>query len=255
MMESKVQSIDRMFDIIELLSREQDGLGLTEIAARVDLPKSTVFRLLDSVKKRGYVEKTAAQDRYRLGLSFVELCGMYLNSLELKTESLPFLRDLAAATGRTTFLAIRDGLDVVYIDRIERHSDLRKYSIIGQRVPLHCTALGKSLLLGMTEEKIRDLYRNQPMRRKGPRSRSDLESLLAELTSARPRGWTYDDEEAMADVRCAAAPIKDYRGDVIAAVSVSWIIKEAPGMDGKQYAPQVVAAARSISRRMGCAAY
>ena len=168
---SGVQSLDRAFDILELLSEARDGASLTDIAARLGLHTSTVYRLLSALRKRGYAEQTASRGVYRLGLELVRLCGPYLNSLELKTEAEPAIRQLSQATGQTVFLAILQNDEVVYIDKVEQFNSLRKYSIIGQRRPLHCTSLGKALLLGMSEPEIVGLYcRAQP---RGAHARDD----------------------------------------------------------------------------------
>jgi len=250
-MEVKVQSIDRVFDIIELLSRSPEGLSLTEISVSLGLAKSTAFRLIASVIQRGYVEKTADGLKYHLGIALVDLCSMYLHSLELKTESLPYLRDLAGKTGKTTFLATRDGSEIVYIDRITQHSDLRKYSIIGQRVPAHATSLGKALMMDLSETEIRSLYPVPELTKLCDGTISNVDSLLANLAICRERGWSLDDQEAVPDIRCLGAPIRDYRGNIIAAVSVSWIIREEPEETGSRYAPLVMQTAAAISKRMG----
>ena len=93
-----VQSIERVFDILELLSKEQNGLQLTEIGRRLDLHKSTVYRLLAVLRKRGYIEKSESTNRYRIGVGFIELSSMYLNNVELKTEAEPYLRKLSQTT-------------------------------------------------------------------------------------------------------------------------------------------------------------
>jgi len=145
----KVQSVDRTFDILELLSKEKNGLSLTEISKNLDL---------SVLKKRGYIEQIKNRGIYKMGMEFVELCSNLLNNLELKTEADPFLRKLSMLTNQTVFLAIYQDNSVVYIDKVEQYNSLRKYSIIGQRRPLHCTALGKSLLAGFSEFEIRQLY-------------------------------------------------------------------------------------------------
>src|SRR5688572_16877237 len=118
-MRDTVQSVDRAFDILEILATEKGGMGVTEIARRIGLHKSTVHRLLTSMASRGYIEKDETTGTYRLGLKLVELCSLYLNSLELKTEAQPYLRKLAALTAQPVHLAILDRHEAVYIDKIE----------------------------------------------------------------------------------------------------------------------------------------
>lgn len=246
----KVQSLDRAFDILELLSKEQHGLTLTEIGNRLDLHKSTVYRLLQALKQRGYIEKSA-QANYRLGMEFIELSSLYLNNLELKTEAQPILRELSTLTGNTAFLAALQESEVVYIDKMETHSSLRKYSIIGQRAPLYCTALGKSMLSGETEDQIRQLYRDLELKVFTDKTITSVDALVEEIEKTRRRGWSLDDEEYEDGLRCIGAPIRDYRNQVIAAVSTSGYASVITRERVEEIAGFVAKAARDISQRMG----
>ncbi|WP_455381856.1 IclR family transcriptional regulator [Salinispira pacifica] len=246
----KVQSLDRAFDILELLSREQQGLGLTEISCRLSLHKSTVYRMLQALRARGYIEK---RDRgsYRLGMEFIELTSLYLNNLELKTEAQPVLRELARLTGNTAFLAMLDEHEVVYIDKMETHNSLRKYSIIGTRAPLYCTGLGKSMLVGKTEVEIRQLYRDGDLKAFTSKTITSVSALVAEIAKTRDRGWSVDDEEYEAGIRCVGAPISDYRNRVIGAVSTSGLASVLTADRVEEIAGYVTKAAQDISRHMG----
>jgi IclR family KDG regulon transcriptional repressor len=246
----KVQALERAFDILELLSREQHGLSLTEIGNRLDLHKSTVYRLLYVLKQRGYIEKGDHGD-YRLGLEFIELASLHLNNLELKTEAQPVLRELSGKTGNTVFLATLQEAQVVYIDKMETFNSLRKYSIIGQRAPMYCTALGKAMLSGMPTLEVRRLFEGTPLRSFTPRTIVEMDALLAEIDKTRRRGWSIDDEEYEHGLRCIGAPIRDYREQVIAAVSTSGSTSMIPRKRVEEIAGFVVAAAADISRRMG----
>jgi len=246
-----VQSVERTFDIIEALSHEKDGLGLTDIGKRVGLHKSTVFRLLSSLAEKGYIDKNPKTANYRLSLKFIELSSTFLNNLELKTEALPFLKRLASLTTQAVYFAILDGWEVIYIEKVETFESIRKYDIIGKRAPSYCTALGKSLISGLSEDEIRERFQAIPLTAFTPNTITSLDRLLQEVDLIRARGWSEDDEEYEEGVRCIAAPIYDYRNCVIAALSTSGpkniISKDRTG-EISQY---VVEAARDISKRMG----
>lgn len=249
--ELKVQSLDRAFDILELLGLEQNGYTLVQISERLALPKSTVHRLLGVLIQRGFVRKAQETGRYRLGPGFIGLCSNYLNNLELKTESTPFMDELSVTTGNVVFLAIRQDDKMVYVDSKEQINSLRKYAIIGQRKPLYCTSLGKSLLIGLSDEEIRILLANETFERRGPNTHSNIESLLQDIRECRRRGWSLDDQEAEPAINCVAAPIRDYRGQVIAAVSTSWVLAQHPEMVPEQMAVLVKKCAANISFNMG----
>jgi IclR family KDG regulon transcriptional repressor len=249
-MQNTVQSIERAFDILELLSHEPRGMNLTKIGAQLDLHKSTVHRLLSVLKKRGYVEKDEESGRYRMGPGFVELSSLFLNSIEMKTEAEPHLRKLSQITGHTVFLATLQGVEVVYLDKVEQYSSLRKYSVIGQRRPAFCTALGKALIMHKSSTEVREFFKDVAFERFTPNTHKDVDSLLKDLEASRARGWTTDNEEFEADTRCLSAPVFDYRGSVVAAVSAVWSTF-TPGITFERVAPHVCEAAREISIRLG----
>lgn len=249
-MQNTVQSVERVFDILELLSHEPKGLNLTKIGTSLDLHKSTVHRLLSVLRKRGYIEKEEESGHYRLGPGFVELASLFLNSIELKTEAEPHLRQLSQVTGQTVFLAMLQGTEVVYLDKVEQYNSLRKYSIIGQRRPLYCTSLGKAMLMHRPAVELKELLADVPFQKFMPNTHPDFDSLLRDLEACRKRGWTMDNEEFEPDIHCLGAPILDYRGSVVAAVSVVWsTFNKEISFDGM--APHVLEAARQISFRLG----
>jgi len=247
----KVQSAERMFDILEVLSGEKEGLRLTEIGRRVGLHKSTVYRFLASMEKRGYVEKIQDKGLYRLGLKFIELSGAHLNNLELATEAQPYLQRLANLSTQAVYLAVRDQEDIVYIDKVETFQSIRKYSIIGRRSPSYCTALGKALLTGLCEYHLEALFGDKKLKAYTQHTITDVRRLMAEVEEAKKRGWTQDNEEYEERVRCIAAPIYDYRNNVIASVSTSGPSTIITKDDAERIAGYVMEAAAGISKRMG----
>ncbi len=251
-MQKSVQSIERVFDILELLSHEPKGLNLTKVGTSLSLHKSTVYRLLGVLKKRGYIEKEEESGRYRLGPGFVELASLLLNSVELKTEAEPHLRQLSQVTGQTVFLATLQDNEVVYLDKVESFNSLRKYSIIGQRRPLFCTSLGKAMIMSLPAERMKELLKGTVFEKYTANTHRNMQALLRDLEICRKRGWAADDEEFEPNVRCLGAPVFDYRGTVVAAVSAVWsTFNSALTFDGM--APHVLEAARQISRRLGFA--
>jgi len=251
MSEKTVQSIDRAFDILEVLAVEKNGLGVTEIGNRVGLHKSTVHRLLTAMVEKGYIEKNQDTGKYRLGLKFIELCSLYLNNIELKTEAQPYLRQLAALTTQPVHLATLVDGEAVYIDKVESYNSIRMYSAIGKRVPVHCSAVGKVLLSGKKQDEIIDMLKNKELVAFTPHTITVLEELLEEVEKVRQRGWAQDDEEHEVGIRCFAAPIYDYRKQVIAAISTSGHKDIFTKDKTQEIVSYVTGAARHISKRMG----
>ncbi|NLY74499.1 MAG: IclR family transcriptional regulator [Firmicutes bacterium] len=251
MPDNKVQTIERTLDIIELLATAKEGLGVTEIGRKIGLHKSTVYRLLNALAKRGYIEKDPKNSTYKIGLKFIEISGLFLKKLELKTEALPYMRKLAEIIGQPVHLAILEGTEVIYIEKVELVNSIRMYSQIGKRVPAYCSAIGKILLAGLNPEALREVLENIKFERLTPNTITTKKELLRELESVKEKGWAVDNEEHEPDIRCIAAPIIDYTGKIIAAVSVSGESRIINPESDFEIAGHVVETAASISKRMG----
>ena len=249
--EKVVQVLDRAFDILELLSLEKDGLGVTEISNRVGLHKSTVHRILSSMGQRGYVEKSTGNNAYKIGLKLIDISSIYLNSMELKTEARPYLSELTASLGVPTHLAILDGADAVYIDKVEIVNNLRLYSQIGRRIPVYCSALGKSLLSGLNYGELVEVTSKCSFARITEKTIHNKQELIDQVVNVRLKGWSVDDEEHDPGIRCIAAPVLDYRGKVIAAVSVAGSSEIISKDRDEDIGKLVMETAACISKRLG----
>ena len=246
-----VQTLDRALKIIELLALHSEGFGVTEIGSRVGLHKSTVHRLLSHLVSHGYIEKDELRPVYTLGLKFIELASLRLNQVELKTEAGPYLRKLAATLDQPVHLAIQADTEAVYIEKIEPRAHLRMYSQIGKRIPLYCSALGKSLVSDLPVAELETLAQRMKYTPFTPTTRLTPQAFVAEVTQTRQRGWALDDEEHEPGIRCIGAPIRDFTGKVVAALSASGDLAVIRCDPDSQVSGLVVEAARAISRRLG----
>lgn len=250
MAENGIQVIDRTFDILELLATEEEGLGITEIARRLDLNKTTVHRIVNGILKRGYVEKTE-QGLYRMGLKCVAIASVRLGNLELSTEARPFLSHLTNTLRQSSHLAILDGTDAVYIDKVEVTKNIRLYSEIGKRIPVYCSALGKALLLDKSPAQVEAILARCDYKNYTKNTLTTMESVMAEIEEGRRTGWTIDDEEHDRGIRCFAAPIYDYTGRIIAAISSSASTFFYTEARQQEITSLVKETAAQISTRMG----
>jgi DNA-binding IclR family transcriptional regulator len=219
-MDESVQVIDRAFTIIEYLSQAEGPKGPTEIALATGIHKSTVHRLLASMSRGGYIEKTGA-GAYHIGVKLVEIVSSHINNLELQTEARPLLHELHSELGLIVQLGILDGGDVVYVEKMDISRNLRIYAQIGMRVPAFCSSLGKCLLSRLSGDELDYLFYRRKLERYTPNTITTLPKLREHLREARRLGWAMDNEEYILGNRCIAAPIFDYRGEIIAAVSAS----------------------------------
>jgi IclR family KDG regulon transcriptional repressor len=246
-----VQVLERAFDILDILSLEPEGLGITQIAERVALHKSTVHRIITALAERGYVEKSQRGTQYRIGLKIVDICSVYLNTVELKTEARPVLRDLTQRTGFTSHLAILDGSAAVYIDKVEVEQSLRLYSQIGRRIPAHCSALGKCLLSGLSEKNLDTLLSTYDFKKFTEHTLTSEIQLRQQIVEIHKRGYATDDQEHEDSIRCVAAPIYDYRGKIVAAISMSGPAQCLIVERTDEFAALILQAAKEISIRLG----
>ena len=245
-----VQALDRTFDLLELLAQFPEGLALSDISVKINLHKSTVHRLLGSLKSRGYIEQDEASSRYRIGVAFIALAAPYLNQLDLKTVAEPEMRRLSDQIGVTVYLATLRDDEVVYLDKVERYDGFRRFDIIGRHVPVHCTSLGKSLVMDMAPGKIREIFYRRPPFKLTSGTITDIDEIIANIEVCRTRGWSSDLEEHEEGVNCVGAPIRDYRSRTVAAISAVWrVIRSGEEMD--EAGRTVAAAAAEISNRLG----
>ena len=248
---AKVQVIERTLEILEVLALEPEGLGVTEISTRVALHKSTVHRILSTLHEWGYVEKGTEADKYKLGMKIIDICSIHLNKIELKTEAYPLLRILTEKSKQPVHLARLEDGQVIYIDKVDVNNSIRMYSQIGRRVPVHCTALGKVLVAGLLDEDVQRIVEEKGLARVTQRTITDRELFMKEVRNVRAREYAIDDEENEEGIRCIAAPIRDYSGKVVAALSTSGASDLFTYNRIESLKEDVMDTGRKISVRMG----
>lgn len=249
-MQENVRVVDRVFDILEVLSMSSKSLGLSEIAARTGISKSTVHRLLSSMLDRQYVSKHP-DGTYAIGYKLIETVSLHINSLELLTEAKPFLNDILRELGLTAHLGILDGSDVVYLERLDIYPNTRLYTQIGYRSPAFCSSIGKCLLACLSGDELEDALYLCKFEKYTHNTITDIREFKRHLKVVRKQGWAMDDEEYQLGHRCVGAPIFDYRGAPAAAISASGSINSISDDNLKLVIRQVRDAAAKISKQMG----
>ena len=247
-----VQSIDRLFDLIEALSTQPHGMALTELAARVSLHTSTTHRLLSALMARGYVQKDMATNKYCLTIRMFEIGSRVVGGMNLVSVSRPYLEHLAGLIGETVHLVVRDGDEVVYLYKEDRwDSIVRMASFVGLRNPMYCTAVGKSILAYLPEGEVAAIWRRAVVTRFTPHTIVDYGDLIAELVKTRQRGWAADREEHELGVVCVAAAILDFHSAPVGAISIS--MPSARMTEEKEiYISQAVCScAKAVSKLLG----
>ncbi|MFC4767849.1 IclR family transcriptional regulator [Effusibacillus consociatus] len=220
-MEEGVKSVERAFQILERVSLAKNGIGVTELAAELNMYKSTIHRVLTTLVNLGYIEQDPQTERYKLGFKLLEVSSRLLDSLDIRREAMPFLQELADWTNEVVHLVVLSKGQVVYIEKVEGTETIRMHSRVGHRAPVHCTGVGKAILAYLPEAQVREIIRQYGLEAHTRHTLSTLPDLLADLELVRQRGYALDLQENEMGITCVAAPIFDHTGAVVASVSVS----------------------------------
>jgi IclR family transcriptional regulator, KDG regulon repressor len=247
----RIQAIERAVSILNAFSPEDPELGVTELAERLGLHKSTVHRFMVNLDAAGLVERNPRTGRYRLGLRIFELGGLVMQQMNLWDEALPFLEGLVHDTGETGHLAVLDGGEAIYIERVEARRALRVPSAIGRGYPAHATNLGKVLLADLARERVEAIVADRGLAAYTPHTITDLPRLEAELERIRALGYAVDNEEYDEGLRCIGAPVRDHSGHVVAALGIGGPVTRITPDRVDPLAELVMTAARGLSRRLG----
>lgn len=246
-----VQSVEKAIRVLDVLAQENRDMSLTEIAAALGWPKSTVHGLLATLREYQFVDQSHGTGRYWLGVKLFELGNQVARSWNIRPLARPVMRRLNEAFGEMVQLAKEEDGEVLYIDKMESSQMMRIVSEIGTRLPMHCSGLGKALLAHKPPEEVKRILKRRGMRAMTARTITTPQALEAELVRIRRQGYAIDDREIMEGLRCIAAPIFDRDGNVRYAVSVSGIVSSISGERFERILAGVLKAAEDISYSMG----
>ena len=252
---SNVQAIEKSCKILDLLSRGNGSYSIREISHALKLPKPTIHRILHTLCSSGFVLQDPDSKDYFLGFRLVELGQAVLNRIDFRKEAEPFLNDLADSVQETVHLAQLDDGKIVYLDKVEKigvPTGLRMASRIGSRNYAHSSALGKVLLAFAPDDKRIEIFKQKGLPKLTENTITKLDQLQAHLTQVQFKGFAVDDEENEKGIRCVAAPVRDYRGEVIAAISISGpTVRMTIERIDRELTAHVVSAAEKISQKLG----
>lgn len=215
-----VNSVVKALNILELLEKHKE-LGVTEIGERLGYDKSTTFRLLTTLKDRGFVVQNAKTSKYANAIKLLVLGNGVLRHRSYSHNIRIELKKLAETTRETVNLAIAEGIEVIYIDRYETEDILKLASAIGQRRPMYCTSVGKAIMAYYDPGYVESLCMHFPFEAFTEFTCTNKKALLKELELIRKRGYSIDNQEHHLGIRCVAVPILSQHNEPLAAVSIS----------------------------------
>lgn len=247
----RVQVIDRIFQILDLLAEAKGELGSTDLAHQLGLHKSTVHRLMSALERHRFVEKNRENAKYNLGWRLFELGNAAASRLGLYGLARPYLAALAKKTCETAHLGIMSHGEVTSIVSVEADRSLRLPATVGRRSPLHCTSQGKAILAFSEQALAEEIIRTLDLKPLTRNTITKVARLQDELSRIRKAGYAVDNEELEEGLRCIGAPVFDHVGEVIAAVSIAGPAYRVGGGQLPRLTEAVMQTSRQLSSALG----
>ena len=246
------QSLERGLAILTCFTPECPVLGIADIADELGMSRSTTHRYMSTLTALGYLEQGESR-KYRLGIRVTDLGMSAMSSIGLREHARPYLEELRQRSQYTVSLAVLDGPEILYVDRLPRRQsniDLELHT--GSRLPAHCTSLGKLLLAYLPDEEQRELLAEMTLTKRGPNTITSKKALLDELDTIREEHLAVNDEELAAGLYAIAAPVRNHAREVVAAVSLE---AQSPMISLAQLvnalSPHLIVTADRVSGRLG----
>lgn len=244
-----VTSVLRALDVMEFLAKQGGAGRVSDVAKEVKCSKNTAFRLLRTLRQRGFVNQTDDAS-YELTFKLLNLGEAVLRSMDLPSVARSYLEALNRQFGETVSLGILDGHEIVYLDRVLGTQPYHTSYAVGARTSSYSTALGKAIL-AFSPDMVIDHVIEAGLKPRTEYTITDPARLRADLRITAVRGYAYDNQESVFGIRCVAAPVFDRRGDVAAAMSVSALAARVTDDYAEALARSVTAEALALSARLG----
>jgi len=244
-------AVERALAMLEVVAQEPDGLSNAEISRKLKIPKSSASYILRTLETRNYLTRDEESGKYRVGLKILSLSRGALSGLDVRGVALPIMRHLSQQTGLTCHLAILDGPDAVYIEKVEPEGFIRMDTWVGRRMRVHATSVGKTLVAHIPQDRLQQILRQSGMEKRTPKTITTMPRLLEELEKIRGQGYAVDDEENNLGARCVGAPVFNDRGSIEAALGLSGTTQQVSPQTMPRILEALKDAARHISMGMG----
>lgn len=246
----RLSSVTTAIHLLKTFSEEEAELGISELAKRLEIAKSTVHRLATALLDEGLLDQNQDTGRYRLGIGLFSLGSQVRTRLDVAAEAKPFLSDMRAKLGENARLAILNRRNVVFIHDFESNESVRLRSITGQYRPAHCTAEGLCLLAGLRSTAL-DAWLSEPLTPRTVNSVNSADELRERIRRVKRIGYATEEEECEIGTRCIAAPVFQADGKVVAAIGLAGPRLRLKKRDFPQLAEEVLACAQKLSERLG----
>jgi len=249
--QNSVRALEKALTVLEHLSRIGQDIDLATLTQQLDIPKTTLLRLLNTLKRHNFVQVDERSRRYRLGWALIYL-GQAANRVFDIVEFIhPYLEKLSRQSGETANLVFLDRNNAVYVDQVVSDNIIRGVPAIGAPLGLHCTAAGKVLLGWQPGQVVEQILEHTELPGLTINTITERQALRRELEKIRRQGWAIDDEESELGGRCVAAPIFEQKGALVASISVMGPANRVNPDTIPALAALLVKTAAEISRALG----
>jgi len=246
-----IQSVAHALDVLEQFAGDTEELGVTDLSKRLKLHKNNVFRLLATLESRGYIEQNKSTENYRLGIRCLQLGQTFVQQMGLLRQARPIMDEVVRLCQETVYLSLLRRGGVVPLQSVEADRPVRIVSLLGQALPLHCTAAGKVHLAFESEEELKTTL-PEVLERHTEKTITKRAELIADLRGVAERGYAIEAGEYLADLLSIAVPIRDYTRTVVGSLSITAPeYRLSPDRIEKEIAPLALRAGRDLSNRLG----
>jgi len=246
----RLSSVSTAVRLLKAFSEQQVEIGISDLAKRLGVAKSTVHRLAVTLVAQGMLEQNPGTGKYRLGMALFRLGSLVRQRMTLSNEARPLLRGLREKINETVHLAVLDGSDIMYVYNLESTQAIRMRSDVGVRKPAYCTAEGQAILAFQPAAAVDGVIRGGLPPRTS-QTITDGAALKKALETVRQRGCAIEDEESEPGMRCVAAPIHNDAGEVVAALGIAGPVSRLTKKAVTGLIPHVAETAAAISARLG----
>jgi IclR family transcriptional regulator, acetate operon repressor len=249
--DSPSAAVERALAMLEAVAQASEGLSNAEISRKLNIPKSSASYILRTLETQGYLARHRESGKYRVGLKILSLSRGALGGLDVRGIALPIMRHLMQLTGLTCHLAVLDGPDAVYIEKVEPEGFIRMDTWVGRRMRVHATSVGKAIVAHIPQPQLQQILHQAGMEKRTPKTITTQSRLLKELEKVRAQGYAVDDEENNLGARCVAAPIFDEHASISASLGLSGTTQQVSPQTMPRILEALKDAARHISMGMG----
>ncbi|MGH6771701.1 MAG: IclR family transcriptional regulator [Xanthobacteraceae bacterium] len=246
----RLSSVATAMRLLKAFSVDEIDIGISTLAKRLGIAKSTAHRLATTLVAEGMLEQERATGKYRLGLGLFRLGALVRRRMEVSNEARPYLYDLRDTINESIHLAILDGTEIMYVYNLESTHAIRSRSDLGVRKPAHATAEGQAILAFQPLEVV-DRVVAAGLAAQTPKTITSAERFIKALAAVRQRGCAIEDEESEIGMACIAAPIRDDTGEVVAALGIAGPVTRMSKKAVAGFIPHVIATADQVSARLG----